>query len=595
MAWRHRRRQQQTNTTLDNDESPILLDGNSPRAAQPKNIALPLKPHQLASLHRMMELDTSFMYTYDDTEQNQQTTIRSNIGFFSDLAGYGKTITMLSMIQELRDTKRPTNRIIPSFHSVGYNNYAFMIQKEVNIPRINDMTLLIVPCNIVKQWANHIEKYTKLTYVLVNMKNINTCIPEQPQATVDVVVLPSNIYNAFVDAHKYVVWDRAVFDEADSIYIPNMKYVHARFIWAITATNDNIHNRRNYGFLTELFRTIYTCHEHVTIRGKVDFVKQSFEINEPVVQYVECDTPKVIALLENHISEAVLGLLNAGDIHGAIVSLGGNVDNNDNIVDLVTKKIRNSIKKYQTELNLLDTLELPQRDIDQRRTIINERLQSLRTRQQSLEHSIKNIASSCCIICYDDYKFPTIVPCCGTVFCGECILRWLSQNTICAHCRSTNIDVSELRTIRGDATTGPPEKPDDDVQFTKTDAIINIIKTNVGGRFIIFSGYESSFKNMVKILGEHDISYGSGSGNVRCQKHFERFRKGELSVILLDANYNGAGIELPEATDIIIYHALLPSIETQVIARAQRPGRVGTLRVWKLKYSTEYNNTVNVQ
>ena len=65
-------------------------------------------------------------------------------------------------------------------------------------------------------------------------------------------------------------------------------------------------------------------------------------------------------------------------------------------------------------------------------------------------------------------------------------------------------------------------------------------------------------------------------------------RENELSVILLDAEYNGAGIEIPQATDMILYHQMRKSLETQAVARAQRPGRKGRLVVWKLKYKHEY-------
>ena len=73
------------------------LTAESPQANQPSNISLQLKPHQLASLYKMIDLDTNCALHIEDFK------INSNIGILADLAGYGKTLTFLALIESLKD------------------------------------------------------------------------------------------------------------------------------------------------------------------------------------------------------------------------------------------------------------------------------------------------------------------------------------------------------------------------------------------------------------------------------------------------------------------------------------------------------------
>ena len=48
-------------------------------------------------------------------------------------------------------------------------------------------------------------------------------------------------------------------------------------------------------------------------------------------------------------------------------------------------------------------------------------------------------------------------------------------------------------------------------------------------------------------------------------------------------------MNLENTTDIIIMHKMQGDIEMQAIGRAQRFGREGELRIWKLYYQNESN------
>ena len=60
------------------------------------------------------------------------------------------------------------------------------------------------------------------------------------------------------------------------------------------------------------------------------------------------------------------------------------------------------------------------------------------------------------------------------------------------------------------------------------------------------------------------------------------FRKGKINILMLNSRHQGAGHNLEKATRVILFHAH-PSY-VQVIGRAQRYGREGSLEVISLLY-----------
>ena len=53
----------------------------------------------------------------------------------------------------------------------------------------------------------------------------------------------------------------------------------------------------------------------------------------------------------------------------------------------------------------------------------------------------------------------------------------------------------------------------------------------------------------------------------------QKFKNGHIQVIFLNANFNGAGINLQETTDIIVFHEMENNLLTQIVGRANRIGR----------------------
>lgn len=553
-----------------------LLTKDSPRADQPLGINITLKPHQLASLHRMIQLDKNCELIWKDTRS------QSNIGILADTAGYGKTLEMLALITELLDTR---GKLFPHVKTFGAYSYGINTIKEVQLNYI-DTSLIVVPDNLVKHWQRHLDLYTELNYEIIHKDLYNKIVIED----YDLLLCPAKHYNGFVHANRECSWNRVIFDEADSIYIPNTHKISTRFLWLVTATCENIVNRRNNGFIKDLFANRYynIITEHfqpVTIKCQEQFIKESFSLVEPSVQFINCRTPHFINAIHNHVGPKILEYINAGDLDTAIIALGGNVDTDRNIIELVTRGIRNDIVTIHGKINTLDELEIPARQKAERRAHLQKRLESLETRKESLETSISDATNASCTICCDTLNHPTLTPCCNNMFCAECLLTWFKTAKKCPMCRAT-FHPSDLQTISKAPPKDKQRKKDE--AKDKISAVIDIIQDNPDGKFIVFSGHAATFHEVGTALSRAHLPYGVLSTVNRTQKTLDKFRTGQLSIILLDARNNGAGIEIPEATDVILYHEMGNSLETQAIGRAQRPGRQSQLRIWKLRHRYEY-------
>lgn len=121
----------------------------------------------------------------------------------------------------------------------------------------------------------------------------------------------------------------------------------------------------------------------------------------------------------------------------------------------------------------------------------------------------------------------------------------------------------------------------------KLDALINIITNKKQGKFLVFSNYEDTFEAIKKKLKEEKISYGvlkNATG-----KLIDDFKNGKISVLMLNAHFFGAGMNLQFASDVVLYHRFTKEMEEQVIGRAQRIGRTEQLTVHYLLHSNENN------
>lgn len=559
-----------------------VLSEESAMVDQPDSISLPLKPHQLAALKRMVELDERCCLRFPNE------TIESNVGILGDLPGSGKTITMIALIAMMKGVE---GSFFDNVTLHQHRNYGIISKEHKNNgeSEYRSTTLIVAPPNIVKHWENHLRDYSHLAWDTVtesNMLEINTTL-------LDVVICASDVFNLFTRyterGDASVVWNRVIIDEAHSISIPNTRYVTSRFIWLITSTYLQLANRRNNGFLKEMFRSksyhnlVKHYYKNIIIESKTEFIRSSFLLSDPEFIEIQCRLSDGLRMIRNFVSATVVEKINAGDMDGAIIELGGSVETNNNIIDLITKNFKNRIVDLESQLLVIERLEMSELDRDRRRKELADRLKSANERRESLVSSIKKITETNCLICMDALQSPTMIGCCNNLFCAECLIEWMKIRGACPICRES-INPTKLITV-GEIS----QKIEKSQKKTKIDTVIDIVKQNPRDRFLVFSDHNGSFKDLKSRLSKENISndcisYTSPQKTVNVLK---KFREKQIDVILLNSLNNGAGLEIPEATGIILLHKLPSDLEMQLVGRANRPGRVGGLRVWRLRYENE--------
>lgn len=562
-----------------------LLNESSPQEQQPDLISLKLKPHQLASLYKMKKIDNC-KFT------NENHKIDTNIGILGDLPGSGKTLTMLALIASTKDYDLDYLDNI-KLHST--RNYGIIIKKKKKIEDsiYSNTTVVVVPNNLISHWESHLESYTNLIWEKITNNNMKHIVPEAN----DVLLVSASIYNDYMSyifhdfiennpGEKIPEWKRVVFDEADSINIPKTAVVFSRFIWLISSSYSLIPNRRNSGFLKELFKSnnyyniVTEFYKYCTVETKTEFIRLSFTLEEPVFETIYCELPETLQMIKGYVNDSVISKINANDIDGAILDLGGTIDTGNNLIDLITKNMKNEIISLESKLDTLEKVEISQQEYENKKKDLSYRLNSLVERRDRLIESIKQVSKNNCFICLEILESATMVDCCKNMFCAECLLEWMKDSKTCPLCRK-NIEASKLVTL-GQKTKKP------DVKKTKSDMVVEIIQKNPG-RYIVFSDY--NLKSIQKELYENNISSDilSNSSPVKTMRILQKFREKKINCILLNSKNNGAGLDIPQADNIILVHRLNEQIEMQTIGRAHRPGRIGRLKVWKLSYPREYD------
>ena len=128
-------------------------------------------------------------------------------------------------------------------------------------------------------------------------------------------------------------------------------------------------------------------------------------------------------------------------------------------------------------------------------------------------------------------------------------------------------------------------------KYDNMDKILELNNENPIKKYLIFTEYESTLNTKItSILDKWNLKYDRIRGSSSTiNKQLEKYKNpnGETNVLLVNSKFFGSGMNLENTSDIIIMHKMQGDIEMQAIGRAQRFGREGELRVWKLYYQNE--------
>lgn len=535
-------------------------------AFQPPNLRRSLFPHQLKNIAAMEELERTKRVKVDS-----HNYIDSRLGILADRTGYGKTASIIGLlIRDRMEWDTASKFEYETLSQFSKNNIVVSKKKSFH-SRLN-CNLILVPESIAFQWEEELS-YSDLKYVVVNQNQRLKRTVEQ----MDAVVVTPKFFNLFLVKYRNVAWKRFIFDEPSNIKVPSMNEVVAGFYWFVTATLGKIHQTHSK-CSSSFMHTFLVGYEYewwmlnkLTIKNADDLLELSF--NAPPICHKQYFTVnRTFAVIKKYASELITQMVSAGNIIGALEALGGKPT--DNLFELL------KLTKESKILLLKDKIERSCPD-KQQKTIKkwSGEIQKLERQIDEIQVKYEEIVGRDCLICYEPLKNPVMEPVCEALFCAACLLTWLKEKSNCPNCRS-EIDTGNIYYVETEK-----DKKEAEVFRDKLDILFEIIESNPGGRFIIFSSYDQSFKNIVSTFQIKGIPFIQSKGPSKTiENNLKRFKAGEVNILLLNSNYNGAGINLQEATDVILYHKMDCNTEIQVIGRANRIGRTAPLTVHHLLY-----------
>ena len=536
-----------------------LLNNNSPRAQQPKDALMQLKPHQLAMLHKCQQIEKN-----------------NKFGVMTSSPGSGKTITLLSLI--LLD-KHSTN-------------------------------VIVVPQNIYYQWINEIKKFCP-NYITwkkyINYSEITELYSNNIPKINILITLPI-YYSIIADGlatsnHKI---DRVIIDEIDSVSSILSKPLSTKMLWLVSASFKKDERLSKLGISMADVDSVKCNCEH-------SFIKASFPMEEPNYTKIICKNVYIDTILVGMLNSNEYSAINALDYTNIKTNFIKTIATSDaELIEIIVHDIKATIEhETQQIIDLNKSIheeyekEIVNSNYDKNKRIMHEALLEKTERdhkknKEKLACLLERLQdTNTCLICYDEIEgLKCISECCKNAFCETCIALWGKTHKTCPYCRATNLKVFCVNKHVPEPEPIPvPEPVPEPIIIhtsqnkTKLEHIENLFdESKLGSSIIIFSDHSSIFKEISKMLIQKNIRYVElDGGNMDViEKDLQLFKSGEARVLMTNSSFYGCGMNLENATDVVFLHKTANTMYEQVIGRAQRPVRTCRLNVTELLHENEY-------
>lgn len=578
----------------------IELDDNSKLAIQSSKINIKLKPHQLTALNKAIDMENNKNLKYRFNNTNIE--ISTNVGIFGDIVGYGKTFIALSLIA-INDVNNIyiNNNLTEIYNNTRNYNYFSISTINNLIPNnVIKSTLIIVPRGpVYNQWETMIINNTSLKVLAIsNLLYIKSYLPKYDGTNMneiidfynsyDIILIKNTTLKLFFNYYDNNIsnWKRVIIDEAHDI-INNLKvYINYNYLWLISATYEKIVEKLKKTSNNSLIISKDVINNYINfmiVKNNIKFIKNSFKLPEPVEKYYLCKLSNNINIIKNFISDSILEKINANDISGAIKELGGKNETEEQIIELVSNELRRELHNKEVEREYITNLDISPEQKTLKLKNINNDIEYQEEKIKNLTERISYISSKTCSICMELITNPILIECMH-VFCGSCLMKWIRNNRNCPNCRTIISSPDKLIAI---VDNNNDKQENTEILLSKEETLLKIIKSKINGRFLIFSKNENSFEKIKSILNDTNYKYELLKGNTSHMLNIlNKFKTGEINIILLNTQYAGSGIDISDATDIIIFHNMGID-KQQAIGRAQRVGRTTELYIHNLCYEHE--------
>ena len=591
----------------------------SPLADQPPGSALPLKPHQLALLHKCLRFENGTV----------TKTMRTSMGIIGDGPGSGKSFVVLGLI--LSQLATPP----VAFESVSsYAKKRVVVSEAVAMEaEAVHTSAIVVPFDLLSQWEAHVKKYAPhLRTMLIDSTRSIVALETVDLAALDLLLVTNTCLNrtaVILDARK-VVLRRVVYDDADSVHMPNNFEIPSAFLWFVTSAYGNLlfprgHYIRgvrvaagihNSGFVDEIWWNVCCAMQldqakRLVVKNADAFVERCMGL-PAIERRILSSTCKTTVITE---------CLALGDVAGAIQRCvpGENKGSEDDVLQILLQGSLEKEKRYAARLASLERQNQCQSPTQSQDRTESDKIE---TKLAAIRKYIGDIRArvsespSICGICLCEPRFKTVTRCCCNTYCFQCLCTWFansSQRNTASSCPSCRQIIGENNVVVVDSTRknandrpkeeeeGPSGDKDKDANFG---ALLKRLMTEgeASGerpRLIVLLPFEFRDSDLasMRALG---LRYSFVRGNrATTGKTLRGFRNGDIDAILFvspggwTVNWQKLrGLDMCAATDVIMFQKLDTDLERHVIGRAHRMGRArGPLRAWHLLYEHEISES----
>lgn len=618
------------------------LTDSDERAAQPPLMRVQLRPHQLTALARcrMFErgpvpLDTfptlprmvssgSLQISVLDAPGGGacEGHVRLRMGIIADTVGSGKSFVALGIIAADKTDACSSGGGVhtvapePFVSEYGGNQLVVSVTDLRPEARVCDVSVVVVPHQVCKQWLQYIERVGCLRCLAVyRTAHLQALLDRRTElgAHYDVLLVTNTFYAQCAALMRGcgTRMKRVFYDEADAVALRRGPRIEAAHAWYITATYHNLLHPSGTGFdvggirapsgtaVRAVFDDMYASTPRelmnlLVVKSTDAYVNTSLELAPPTMHNITCLTPTSIYLLNGVVEQHIIDSLNAGDVGGAIAHVAA-VGSQENIVALLVDRFTRQLRSLEQRESMTQSVEF---DNESEKEL---ELARLRKRREDAEHKMRCIrrrvteADVCCI-CYDAIANKAVAPCCSNSFCGPCIMKWIHVAHSCPLCHAplTHKDILLISEgPQGPPSREPPHPPALRSKYDELDALLGRLFPADGGRptrakVLVFSAYDHTFGPVKQVVEARGLTHDCIRGNMNTiGASVQAYKSGSTDVLMINAHNNGSGLNLENTTDIILFHRCPPMVEKQVIGRAQRGGRQAPLHVHSLLYENE--------
>jgi hypothetical protein len=580
----------------------------------------------------------------------------SSHGIFGDHVGSGKSLSALALVKAPAPPSSYTEYIVRGGHNQGDGRDVGLLRVR-NQTRTSQgislrpvtTTLFLIPHALIGQWETYVTKDTTLKALFIKRKldataeNFLTNLEQY-----DAIFVSSTMWSTLRISHpvRTILWKRIFIDEADSISIStDNDELHGLFYWFITASWLNlVFSNGAYFNVGNTYSPLPETPAHIVERVKKlqggsnilsitgcrhlnivrrmcgisntnstislnaagsqsarlilhsseEFIRKSF--SKPAITHtnIVCATPANIRVLDSFISTEMMERLNAGDVTGALETLGMEAHTESEIVDLVTVSLNKELEQAKRTLEYKKAMDYSSQSIKEKALeVCEKKIASIESRITAIQERIQKANDQTCPICYCDIVSPAVTPCCQQLFCFSCLCESLKRIAACPLCRER---IQDMKSIQVVGITEKKEKKEEEPpqKLNKKEALIQFLKQHPTAKVLMFSGYDASFSGLESRLVEEGITYGTVNGSLlRINKLLRDFKAGKYNVLFLNARNMGSGLNIESATHVVLFHRMSSEIEKQIIGRAMRLGRTQPLDVIHLVHENELGDVIS--